>query len=402
MHQDLTSPTERVAELERAFSAFTETSLQLETAYRVLERRVEVLNEALAKAHDDRLAELAEKERIADRLQGLLETLPAAVVVLDGTGCVRDHNPGAVVLFGDALDGRPWSDIVRDHFARDGISGGEFRLRDGRVVNVTTRSLDAQAGRIVLLTDVTETRRLQGQLQRHRRLSEMGQMNARLAHQLRTPLATALLYTSQLTDRTASERSQRYAGKILASLQLLDRMVNDMLRFAGGGGSASHEPIPVNDLFADVAAQLEPQLADGIELEFGAPAGLVFSGDREALTGALMNLATNAMQNGTESSRVSVDAVCDDEHIALRVSDDGPGISVDERDKVFQPFYSTRPGGTGLGLAVVASVARDHGGHVTVSDSTTGGACFSIVIPAANDAALTSGGSAAGLAGERS
>ncbi len=390
MQIEVASPTRnRAAELERAFSEFTATSLQLETAYRELEERVAVLSAALARAQDERLTQLKQKEQLAERLQGLLETLPAAVIVLDAAGVIEEHNPGAEALLGPALTGRPWTEVVAGNFAREGDCAGEFRLCDGRTVSLATRRLETS--RIVLLTDVTETRRLQALLTRNQRLSEMGQMNARLAHQLRTPLATAVLYASQLHSDGATPRSQRFAGKILSSLKLLERMVNDMLRFAGGSGTGHQERIAVNDLFAAVAMQMESQLNDKIELQFGAPPGLAVVGDREALTGALLNLVTNAIDHGGDRVSVVLDAERGTSDLRLRVTDDGPGVAESERERIFAPFHTTRASGTGLGLAVVASVAHAHGGRVTVEEAPGGGAQFALVLPATNPAALDSG-----------
>lgn len=392
MHETLTSPTEnRAAELAQAFSEFTHTSLQLEEAYRELEARAETLSAALASAQDERLVQLAEKEKLADRLQGLLETLPAGVIVLDGQGVVQDCNPGAKNLLGDELAGYAWTEIIEERFAMEGDSAGEFMLRDGREVAISSCKLKAGTGRIVLINDVTETRKMQKLLARNERLTEMGQMNARLAHQLRTPLATAVLYASQLTGEDSSPRSTRYAEKIMASLKHLERMVNDMLRFAGDTKKGDYQQVSVNSLFAEVAAHMDGQLGAGAKLEFGTPNGLNISCHREALVGALLNLTANAAENGGTDVHIVLDAAQYDDRIELSVSDNGPGIPKKDRKKIFEPFYTTRSNGTGLGLAVVSSVTRGHGGRVKVCDRTGGGTEFLITLPLPESGLLPSG-----------
>ncbi|MDH3588739.1 MAG: ATP-binding protein [Gammaproteobacteria bacterium] len=398
MQETVTSPTRnRVTELEQAFHEFTQTSLQLEDAYRELEDRVETLSTALARAQDERLVHLAEKEKLADRLQGLLETLPAGVIVLDGQGIVQECNPGAEVLLGEELAGHTWKEIIEEKFAMEGDGAGEFMLCDGREVAIRSCPLKTQPGRIVLVNDVTETRRMQRVLGRNQRLTEMGQMNARLAHQLRTPLATAILYASQLNGEHCSPRSTRYSEKILASLKSLERMVNDMLRFAGGDTSGRHERIAVNELFAEVAAHMESQLGEGTILEFGTPSGLNLSGHREALIGALLNLVTNAVESADDGVHIVMNAIRGENHIQLCVSDDGPGIADELKERIFEPFYTTRSSGTGLGLAVVSSVARGHGGRVEISDQDGGGSVFSLIIPLAKTPAIPSGGKASSI-----
>lgn len=99
-------------ELEQAFRAFNQRSLELEASYRELESRVALLNKELAAARSERFQELVEKERVAGRLEQLLEALPGAVVVLDGSGVVQECNPGAVAMLGKPLVGMPWREVA--------------------------------------------------------------------------------------------------------------------------------------------------------------------------------------------------------------------------------------------------------------------------------------------------
>jgi two-component system sensor histidine kinase FlrB len=381
----------RLRELEQAFAAFNESSALLQEAYRELEGRVDVLSGELAEARSERLAQLAEKERLADRLQGLLETLPGGVVVLDGSAIVRDHNPGAGELLGHPLLDRPWREVLERAVVR--ATESQLELADGRLASMAARTLQGDAGSIILLADVTEQRRLQDFAERNARLSQMGEMSARLAHQTRTPLTAAVLYASQLAHAGGEpERVQRYAQKILAQLRLLERMVNDMLCFARGA-SAGDEDVDLRAMFEELKQTIAPQLGARASLQaLPVPAGTVLRGSREALGGALLNLIDNALRAAGDDARVELEARPDATGgVTLYVHDNGPGVPEALRQKIFEPFYTLRSNGTGLGLAVVQSVARAHGGSARVQARAGGGASFSIHVPRVAEELLPSG-----------
>jgi two-component system sensor histidine kinase FlrB len=162
--------SEKGQDLKSAFELFNQMSEQLADSYHLLENRVAELNEELSSLSDRRLQELAEKEKLANRLESLLNFLPGGVVVLDSSGRVSESNPAAIELLGEPLQGELWREVIARCFAPRQDDGHEVSLRDGRLISIQTRNLGAD-GQIILLTDQTETRRLQGELSRHERLS---------------------------------------------------------------------------------------------------------------------------------------------------------------------------------------------------------------------------------------
>ena len=214
--------------------------------------------------------------------------------------------------------------------------------------------------------------------QRQERLADIGEMTARFAHQVRTPLASAMLYTAQL-DRN-SEQQQRVVRKLTARLNDLGRMVNDMLGFAAGTRQTT-EPVGVYDLLTDVQIALETQLRGADDLRvLVEDATLRVVANRDALKGAVLNLVTNAIQACDAQATIVIAARAERDGVVISVSDNGPGIPDNVLPRLFEPFFTTRPQGTGLGLAVVQSMARTHGGDVTVATSKLG-TCFSIWLP---------------------
>jgi len=371
-------------ELEDAFLVFSQASEQLATSYKVLEQRVAHLNDELAVARSERLSQLAEKERLAKRLQSLLEALPAGVVVLDGTGRVEQCNPAALDLLGEPLLGEVWLDVIARAFAPRSDDGHEISLRDGRLVSISTSSLGAETGQILLLKDVTETRALQEMLSRHKRLTAMGEMIASLAHQIRTPLASALLYTSQLArSELAPGDRQRFSSKVLSRMRHLENLVNDMLLFVRGGGVCK-EDIPVARLMADLEQAAEAPLAAGacsLELDSELPDAVV-RGNHDALLGAFLNLVTNAVEMCGPGGKLQFQVrQVGEETLDLRLSDDGPGIPEALQERIFEPFFTTRSQGTGLGLAVVQAVAQAHSGAAWVESQPGAGCTFGLRLP---------------------
>lgn len=366
--------------LEQAFAAFNKQSAELQDSYRELQKQVAVLTVELAAARSERLQQLAEKERLASRLERLLEALPGGVIVLDGEGRIMEYNLAALQMLGEPLEGREWRDVMQR--ARATNADGELQLECGKRISLARRRLVAEPGQIILLTDVTETRHLQSLLARNQRLSEMGEMAARLAHQIRTPLASAMLYCSHLQRREISTaQRQRYAGKVTARVQQLERMVDDMLVFARGGRCAN-DAFSVADLFRETAQVLEAQLGSEDRIETSVPESMPpIHGNREALLGALCNLGNNAIQACGGNARVRLSAqLVDEQCIEMTVDDNGPGMDPATLARIFEPFYTTRPAGTGLGLAVVRSTAQAHGGDISVQSEPGTGTRFTLTV----------------------
>lgn len=376
-------------QLSDAFRLFSEMSEQLAGAYRELDHRVAALNAQLAAEHDGRLRELAEKERVAARLAQLLAALPAGVVVLDGAERVREHNPAARSLLGEPLLGRGWNEIAGRALPAPPDECGVYALSDGRAVSLVSCPLEGEPGRILLLQDITDTQRLRQTVEHHRRLSALGEMAAVLAHQIRTPLASALLYVSQISQPLL-------ADKLLSRLRHMETMVRDLLLFARDGSAADHGRLSLGLLLAELRQSMAPQAAAaGQQLIVDTLDGddAVIVGRRAALLGALQNLVVNALQANSPGCSVTVAAHRRaDGRIELGVRDQGPGVPAALRTRVFEPFFTTRAEGTGLGLAVVRAVVEAHGGTVQVDGDVSDGCRIGISLVAADDADALPGG----------
>jgi two-component system sensor histidine kinase FlrB len=374
---------ENAKSLEEAFAAFNSLSEQLASSYHDLEERVDHLKGELEVANSERLAHYQEKERLAERLDSLLSALPAGIVVVNGAGEVTEANPAAVELLGEPLVGVMWRDVILRAFEPNAENGVDLCLRNGRLVSLSTCPLGIEPGQILMLSDMTERRILQERMNQHKRLTAMGEMAASLAHQIRTPLSSALLYLSHLRQPVLEDDKRlRFANKVTDSVRHLEKLVSDMLIFAKGemGGG---ERLTVSELIDSVIHNIDAELdRTHTQLELADEAGdAQVRCNRDILVSALINLANNAMQAMGEGGTLTLRSEVEGPWVEIIVEDTGPGIDEATRARIFEPFYTTRANGTGLGLAVVQAVARAHQGELWLESSPGEGSRFGLRLP---------------------
>ena len=370
--------------LAEAFRIFNQASEELAGAYTLLQGQVAGLTDELAAANGALRQQYQEKAALTERLSLLLAALPAGVVVLDAAGAVLQSNPAAQAMLGGDVLAQRWETIERERL-RAVDAPGEYLTGAERRMAVTVTPLDSAGGRIVLLNDITEAHRLKAQAERHERLAAMGEMAAQLAHQLRTPLAAALLYTGNLEnpDLPAATRVS-VAQKAVARLKYLERVIQDTLLFARGE-VLGREVMAVDDLMQELRHTMEPLArARGVAIAIEESAGDTrFSGNRKAVLGALTNLLENALQAAAAVSagRVRLTADCDGCKLRFKVEDNGAGMTPAVCARLFEPFFTTRAEGTGLGLAIARGVVRAHGGNIEVISQPAQGSEFILTLP---------------------
>ena len=383
-----TAPAAQVApeealRLTEAFRVFSKASEELSGAYSELQGQVEQLGDELVAANGALRQQYQEKAALTERLSLLLDALPAGVVVLDDAGSVVQVNPAASAFLGGVKVGAGWAAIYADTLVA-GTTPGEF-LGGGRHLAVDVTPLDSAGGRIVLLHDITETQLLKNQTERNQRLAAMGEMAAQLAHQLRTPLAAALLYAGNLENPELPAGSRlAIAEKTVARLKHIEHLIQDMLLFARGE-ALGRERFAVTELFAELAQNFE-LLAQNKGVRFvvtDQSAGALLTGKRKSLVSALTSLLENALQavDGQAGGCIEISARREEDALLLTVKDNGRGMDNATAARLFEPFYTTRSDGTGLGLAIARGVARAHGGGIDVVSSPGAGAEFTLSLP---------------------
>jgi two-component system sensor histidine kinase FlrB len=328
--------------------------------------------------------ELPHLRNQSSQLERIIDAMPTGMIMLDGDGVVIKINKIASKLLDEPILGYPWFDVIRRSFKPRADDWHEVSLNDGRRVKLEISALEDQPGQLIMITDLTETRLLQDKLSQLQRLSSLGQMVSKLAHQIRTPLSAAMLYGANLKNKKLKDQDRdNFQDKLMSRLQDLEQQVNDMLLFAKSGQQQVVEPLSINELVNDSSDGLEALIEKAqAKITFQpCPDDCHVLGNKSALTGAIQNLIHNSLEVIKNDAKIQISSYCQDKYAYISIKDNGNGISADLAEKIFEPFYTSRAQGTGLGLAVVKSVTQAHQGTVHLLSKPNEGAHFCIKLP---------------------
>ena len=309
----------------------------------------------------------------------IFEKEPSAIIVLDERGSVKKANAMALELLNvKELEGRKWYQVIGEVFAPKKDDGQLISTVDGKRLQVLTTPLSH--GQLVQMTDQTATRELTDKVNHMERLSSLGKMAASLAHQIRTPLSAAILYAANLgNERLPIQSRSVFQKKLMSRLEALEAQVSDILMYARSG-EQSVKVLDAVDIVEDVTASVVSVVERaGAKLESNlGERPMTILGNVTALNGAIGNLVTNAVEAGAKNVKIVLEA--DPHNVMISVENDGPKIDAYVAKRIFEPFYTTKSNGTGLGLAVVAAVAKVHQGNIKLT-STDEKTVFTMTIP---------------------
>jgi len=361
-------------------------------------------------------------ENMRSYTKNIIESMTTALVSADPDGAIATVNPGACSLLDvpeSGLVGRGFRDVVRLTPASESAAVGrvvagdaakheaEARLvvGDREVPVAVSASLlrdeeGNRSGAVVLLQDLSELEALQEAVERERHLAALGRLAAGVAHEVRNPLSSlkgfAQFFRSKF--RPGSEE-ERYSDIMIEEVERLDRVVQELLDFAKPTSPDRTLSDP-NDLVEQALALIaeDAQFRDvTIERRFAPDLPQVFV-DPLQVRQALLNLFLNgieAMEGGgtltleTAVTRGGQDAPS----VSVGISDTGEGMTPDEIAKLFEPFYTTKPKGTGLGLTIVSRILEQNGGQITVTSASGEGTTFTVRLPiAAHERVAMDGG----------
>jgi signal transduction histidine kinase len=215
------------------------------------------------------------------------------------------------------------------------------------------------------------------------RLAAIGRMTAAFAHEIRNPIA-AMRLKAENAQASDDARRRKALDAILEQIGRLDRLVEQLLT-ASHRQTPNHSKVNLPDFMASVVAAYSERTAPrGVQLKAETDIATA-SIDREMIARALDNLIGNAIQHVPGGGQILVTADRKEGCLQFTVSDTGPGVPLELRDTLFEPFVTGRADGTGLGLSIVREVVESHGGHVELAPSATG-ACFVISLPVTEEA----------------
>ena len=373
----------------------------------------------------DVTSHMANHRQLRDReeyFRALTDHLSDVIAIIDGDHVVTYLNSCVERILGyerETLIGRAFPDAFHLHpddrerlsnalqeLVRDGrMQPAEYRLQheSGRWLTLEvggTNLLDDGPirGLLIHLHDITDRKRMEQELAQLQRLTSLGRLSAQVAHEFNNVLMGIQPVVDLMRRQAGSDPSLlRFTDAISSSIARGKRITADILRF-GRPAQPAHHSVPVQNLVQQAADEIRPLLWDDILLDVVVEEEPMFvRADAAQLLQVLINLALNAkdaMQNGgilTISARPAEEGEIADarKFIHLTVRDTGSGIAPHDLPYIFEPLFTTKSSGTGLGLSVVLQIVAAHGGHITVDSESDVGTTFHIFVPGADAAPVT-------------
>ena len=341
-------------------------------------------------------AEARERANSAEKFsERIVASLPSGLIAFDGAGLSMAINtPGRTLLEvnGSAV-GESYQQLLGSHeelakMVGDCLEKGTLYRRteietvspDGRIrrLGATIAPIElpperGPRGALCLLTDITEVTELREQVALKNNLESLGEMSAGLAHEFKNAIATLQGYAQLLQSLELNDKAQAAAGSLLNEVRNLSNMVTAFLNFARPQ-PLQLEEVSVAEVIADCATELEPLFKElQVELIVDAKEPLQVRADERMLRLALLNLMRNAAE-ANPGGQVFVSA----REATIEVRDTGKGIPTSDLQKIFIPFFTTKPKGHGIGLALSHRIITQHGGTLTATNSPNGGALFTV------------------------
>ncbi len=351
--------------LENAFSEFAKASDSIVSHYGMLESQIKNLKKELEEKN-------AALERASQYLYTILNSLPVGVVVLEGESVVF-ANRNAEELIPEGIIGSLSSTRDKTGEIRSGI--GRYRWKTEALGDVFDGS------HVVAIEDVTEIERMKEHMERDERLRAMGEMAARISHEIKNPLGSMELFLSMLMAGKLRVRDRKYVEYILFGVKTIDRIINNILSYTRPKELALKE-CELKSVVSDTLEfmSISTEVRD-IDLQFipTSPGTALFDPDMMKLV--IMNLISNAMDAVGPKGKIKVDIRENGRYGVIVVSDNGPGMSEELRRSIFNPFFTTKDKGMGLGLFIVYNIVKAHGGSIEVESEEGSGSSFLIYIP---------------------
>ncbi|UCG21383.1 MAG: PAS domain S-box protein [Deltaproteobacteria bacterium] len=334
----------------------------------------------------------------------VVENLPMGLIATDENGNVAAYNQTAEAILGISSDTvfagsaakvlpqELWQlterlenkgTVVEEELECQTASGTGVPLRvSGAVLHGEDEGF---LGFVFIFRDLVEVRRLQQEVERSKRLASLGSLAAGVAHEIRNPLSSVKGFATYFRDRLKdSPRDRDTATTMIQEVERLDRVIGQLLEFARPS-TLKIKPVRINDLIQHSLKLIEGDArSKGIEVKVDIPLDLPdvpMDGDR--INQVLLNLYLNGLQAMDGGGLLEVKVSRDDVRklTTITVSDNGRGIEAADQERIFDPYFTTKPDGTGLGLAIVHKILDAHGGSIKVRSQTTEGTAVTITLP---------------------
>lgn len=332
----------------------------------------------------------------------VVESIPSGLITTTSSGTIAFINPAAMEILNVTADlvgqhisalqvfsREEWDRLMSDE-SRHILRGEQQYLRDdeprtlGYAVTPLKSIEGGPYGLTLIFQDLTEMKKLEAQLRMKDRMAAVGELSAGIAHEIRNPLA-AIAGSVQVLRNSSSLRpqEQRLMSIILKESDRLNKSISDFLRFVR---PQERQPAPF-DIAQSLRETLEllansAELQDNHSVESAIdPDSFVIEGDGDQIRQVFWNIARNAIQAMPAGGVLSVSTEPREDEYAIVFTDSGSGMSEDDQRRLFQPFRTGFPSGTGLGMAISYRIVQEHGGRIDVRSAPGEGTSISVVLP---------------------
>jgi len=376
----------KIDQLNEAFQTFAAASKSLETYYGKLKDRIAYLSNELENKNRQLNDALADAERNKDYLKAILYNLEEAIVAVDPDGRVTTMNRSAEELLQTSLAhaiGKPFAAIEFSLTTED--TDTILEAGDKRYTVILSRSdvVDAEGclrGRVILIKDITRLRELELRHERNQRLISMGEMAAKLVHEIRNPLCSIELFASMLEKELTTTSHRDLAQGITAGIGSLNTILTNMLFFARPNKPAP-KAMRLDTVIEESVRLLQPMMdSRNVQISTSVTA-YELSGDAELLKQVFMNIIINAVQAMPDGGAIDVRMETVKEAVVVSVKDTGCGIPRQDLERIFDPFFTTKDSGTGLGLVIASNIMQSVGGYIKVMSEPGKGSLFRLCFP---------------------
>ena len=397
-----------------AIDSFNGAASRFEKHYQHLEQRVKELKIELKNKNEDLKKNLNEKEEVKNHLHNILESVTTGVVVVNLKGKITTFNRAAENITGLAskkalgkkldkifdlnffqniqLDFKSLKNVQENkEYETEIYRKGEDLVHISLSVSPLTTPQGQKTGFILTLQNITQIKKLEEQASRSGRLTAMGEMAAKIAHEIRNPLGSIELFASTLKrDLEDFDEPRVLSEHISSCVKSINNIISNLLLFMHPLQKADfrivdlHDPLKDSLFFSDHVIQSNPHIKV-ITRYHSDP--LMVSGDSELLKQMFLNLILNAVQSMPSGGKlmISTDRIgCPPngpDLAEIKFMDTGTGISKADIPRIFDPFFTTKKRGTGLGLAIVHNIIKLHGGSIDIRNSKKEGAVCIVTLP---------------------
>lgn len=351
--------------LKDAFNGFSRASDSIVNYYNVLESQIRLLKEEVESKN-------RELEKAKEYLHNILDSIPVGIVVIDRKS----------ISFLNKTAERLSSEKFIDDLNNSNQKAGEIKNGKGQYRWKKDVLRNGFTGKeVIVIEDVTEFEKMKERFERDERLRAMGEMAARIAHEIKNPLGSMELFLSMLSDRKLKPKEKKYVDYIHFGVQTIDRIINNILSYTRPRSLVMNEE-KIGKVVEETLDFMKLSIMSRhINVHYDVHYDGVSFFDPDMMKLVIMNFISNAIDAVTGKGSIRIEIKEEEKYVVIVVNDNGAGMSEDVRKNIFNPFFTTKDKGVGLGLFIVHNIVQAHKGYIEVESTEGVGTTFFVYIP---------------------